>query len=156
VIVVCASDFPDGGRGIDVFQHVRAKHPEARVVLMTTSERDAFVTALSTQIDGFVTKDDPLTPLRSILRYLGRGGGLNELRRGELAGPRAQRDEFQLAVVAMSSALEAVERAHDALANADDQHSRAARESLREAETLAVVAHRRMLDAERKLRAQQA
>ena len=152
VIVVCAADLADGGRGIDVLAYARDRHPQARVVLMTSGEREELGGAIAHRVDGIVGRSDALRPLRIILEYLAREP------RPERAAVAA-RDlvetlegaDFQRAVAAVEAALEAVERAHDQLAGATGAQAAAARRALTEAEILAVELHRRMLDAERRL-----
>ncbi|HET6405254.1 MAG TPA: hypothetical protein VFH78_11450, partial [Candidatus Thermoplasmatota archaeon] len=123
--------------------------PNARVILLTDGEREDLAQGLSARVDGIVQKPLALPELRAILAHLASDAtrtGAWQARAKEGAS-----GEVRLALRALDAALEAVEEAHEALRAADAQAAPALRQHLAEAERLALLAHRRVLEVERAL-----
>lgn len=151
VIVVCATELADGA-GLDVLTYARRRHPTARIVLLTNGERDQLVVSLTSNADGIVAKPYALKPLRAILDYLSSDAPPVPAQPHALEPTvNLDRVELQEAATALETALEAVERAQDRLANGASPEKDAARRALRDVEILAVEAHRRFLEAEKQL-----
>lgn len=147
LIVVCAAEIEDGGKGLEVLRFVRAHRPSARVLLLTGSERRDLARALVSGADGVLTKPLELDSLRAVLAFLGappEGVDARPLPAADHAGLRT-------AIQALEIALLAVESAADRVDSSSPEAVAEARHALREAELLASKAHRRALEAERAL-----
>lgn len=148
LIVVCASDFADGGKGLSVLRYVRARRPDARVVLLTGGEREELARGLLSGADGVLAKPLALSALRSVLSYLGGTSSTTVDVRPQERDPRV---ELRQAIAALENAIVAVEQANDRVCSAQPAAMDLARRSLQEAEVLAAQAHRRALEAEQRL-----
>lgn len=149
LIVLCATRLEDGGSGLEVVDYARSHpDPDVRVVLLTNGERDEIVDALRYGVHGIVGRPVEVKGLRQIIGFLSR----SDLASPIVAMGGGEDATLAEAHAALERALDAVEVAHERLRRAGDRAPPAMREALRDAERLAVDGHRRVLEAERKLR----
>lgn len=148
LVVLCPPHLADGDSGFDLVAHLASADADARVVLLTSGERDELLRALRMRVDGIVAKPVALPELRSILRFVSQAP-VHAVARASLdADDQAPLTEAR---DALEAALDAVDDAETRLRSAGERAPYATRHAVQEARRLAAEAYRRVLEAEREM-----